>query len=182
MSLDNEQEHLQHAAEHEKPGGKSHVLIYLVILFAAAFLLMLFSYLMQQRQNSQSISDLSKSVSAVQSLEELIKEKDRLEEEAGALEAQVAGLGEIVARQQAQLEAAAAQAETQSKTLAAMDYLREIQEQYALKRTKAVKALIETFEATPYVDFLPTEAVYQDEEGTVLSPAALYQSIKEAVA
>ena len=58
------------------------MLFYLVILFAAAFLLLLLSYFMQQRANQDAMDDLQQtSDSAVQSLENLLQEKD---EPAGA--------------------------------------------------------------------------------------------------
>ena len=50
MSHDTDSEQrgaLQHEAEHASPGKRNSVLIYLVILFAAAFLLLLLSYFMQ---------------------------------------------------------------------------------------------------------------------------------------
>lgn len=74
-----EQASLQHAAEHEKPHKKLSVMTYLVILIAAAFLLLLLSYFMQQRANQEAIADLQQtSNSAVQSLDNLIAERDGL--------------------------------------------------------------------------------------------------------
>jgi Skp family chaperone for outer membrane proteins len=74
-----EQVSLQHAAEHEKPHKKLSVMTYLVILIAAAFLLLLLSYFMQQRANQEAIADLQQtSNSAVQSLDNLIAERDGL--------------------------------------------------------------------------------------------------------
>ena len=61
---------LQHAAEHERPNKRNSVLFYLVILFAAAFVLLLMSFLMQQRANQAALDDLQQtSDSTVQSLE-----------------------------------------------------------------------------------------------------------------
>ena len=52
---------------------------YLVILIVAAFLLLLLSYFMQQRANQEAIADLQQtSNSAVQSLDNLIAERDGL--------------------------------------------------------------------------------------------------------
>ena len=70
---------LQHAAEHERPHKRLSVMNYLTILFAAAFLLLLLSYLMQQRTNSETIEGLKQSVSAMQSIDSLQKEKEGLE-------------------------------------------------------------------------------------------------------
>ena len=61
-----EQEHtspedLQHEAEHTPPPHKrGSVLLYLAILFGAAFLLLLMSYFMQQRANREAIDNYQK--------------------------------------------------------------------------------------------------------------------------
>ena len=67
---------------------KSRVVTYLAILFAAAFLLLLLSYFMQQRANEQAITDLTQSLTSVHSLQNLVdvntklqSENDRLEKE-----------------------------------------------------------------------------------------------------
>ncbi len=78
---------------------------YIAILFAAAFLLMLYSYLMERRQhelsqveNQEQISQLQQnSDSAAQRLEDIIGERDSLKEEAAALEEQVRNLEQELA-------------------------------------------------------------------------------------
>ena len=91
---------LQHAAEHERPHKRLSVMNYLTILFAAAFLLLLLSYLMQQRTNSETIEGLKQSVSAMQSIDSLQKEKEGLESQVALLEEQVAHLeGQVSALQ-----------------------------------------------------------------------------------
>ena len=84
---------LQHAAEHERPNKRNSVLFYLVILFAAAFVLLLFTFLMERRQyqllnqqNEAQIDDSQQSVTAVQSLSSLYEENAALKEEQQALE------------------------------------------------------------------------------------------------
>lgn len=60
-----------------------------MILFAAAFLLLLLSYFMQQRVNQEALDDLEQtSNSAVESLENLIAERDALKLQVSALEAE----------------------------------------------------------------------------------------------
>ena len=92
--MNTEQEHtaddLQHEAEHTRPRKRGSVMVYLAILFAAAFLLLLMSYFMQQRINRETLDDLQKtSTSAVQSLDNLIAERDRLVQERQTLEEQL---------------------------------------------------------------------------------------------
>ena len=80
---------LQHAAEHERPNKRNSVLFYLVILFAAAFVLLLMSFLMQQRANQAALDDLQQtSDSTVQSLENMLQdtgETDALQRQLDAL-------------------------------------------------------------------------------------------------
>ena len=97
---------LQHAAEHERPRRRGSVLIYLVILFAAAFLVLLMSFLMQQRANQEAIDNLQQtSESAVQSLENLLQENEALKEQNGALQTQLDELqGQLDGAAQAEQE------------------------------------------------------------------------------
>ena len=81
------EESLQHAAEHEKPAKRNPVLFYLLILFAAAFLLLLMSFMMQHRANQEAMNNLQEtSNSAVESLENKLKENDQLKEQVAQLE------------------------------------------------------------------------------------------------
>lgn len=81
---------LQHAAEHASPGRRSPVLLYLVILFAIAFLLMLMAYFMQQRTNEQTQNDLNEQTqsyqSAVATLDSILAENEELKEQVEALQ------------------------------------------------------------------------------------------------
>lgn len=78
---------LQHAAEHEKPAKRNPVLFYLMILFAAAFLLLLMSFFMQQRTNQEAMNNLQEtSNSAVESLENKLKENDELKSQVTQLQ------------------------------------------------------------------------------------------------
>lgn len=78
---------------------------YLVILFAAAFLLLLFAYLMQQRNSEEimgNLNELRESMSSVHSVNELLEENRTLREENETLQSQLDEL-------ETQLEAAKAE-------------------------------------------------------------------------
>ena len=77
---------LQHDAEHERPprNKQQSVLIYLVILFAAAFLLMAMSYLMQRRSSDATIEDLRESVTAMQSVGDIQTQNETLRQQVAA--------------------------------------------------------------------------------------------------
>ena len=83
-----EKDDLQHAAEHERPTRHTpSVILYLMILFAAAFLLLLMSFLMQNRSNQEAMDHLeATSNSAMESLENRLKENEELKAQAAELE------------------------------------------------------------------------------------------------
>ena len=148
---------LQHAAEHERPHKRLSVMNYLTILFAAAFLLLLLSYLMQQRTNSETIEGLKQSVSAMALLEEQVAH----------LEGQVSALqNETAALQSA--------AEEQAHAAEAMDWFWRIQRELSRGRYGSARSLVEAFQATGLEDCLPTDHP-ADPEGP--SPAEQYQEI-----
>ena len=156
---------LQHAAEHERPHKRLSVMNYLTILFAAAFLLLLLSYLMQQRTNSETIEGLKQSVSAMQSIDSLQKEKEGLESQVALLEEQVAHLeGQVSALQN----------ETAALQSTAMDWFWRIQRELSRGRYGSARSLVEAFQATGLEDCLPTDHP-ADPEGP--SPAEQYQEI-----
>lgn len=59
---------------------------YLVVLFAAAFLLLLLAYFMQQRTNQETLGSLKESITSIESLDDLIKENQKLHDEINLLE------------------------------------------------------------------------------------------------
>ena len=73
--------------------GKS-VAIYLVILFIAAFCLLLMAFFQQQRANNTVIGNLQDSVNRFQTMEELRSENEELRDEIEALEAEMEALEE----------------------------------------------------------------------------------------
>ena len=82
-----EQDNLQRQADRSKPRGGRSVLFYLFVLFAAALVLLLLAYFMQQRANEAARSDLEQSShTAEQSVEQLSEENDALREQIANLE------------------------------------------------------------------------------------------------
>ncbi|WP_294521496.1 hypothetical protein [uncultured Pseudoflavonifractor sp.] len=182
-----EVQHLQHEAEHAKPHKKVSVMGYLTILFAAAFLLLLLSYFMQQRANEQAISGLqATSSNAFDSINNLIAEKDELAQQVEDLEGQVAGLQEELDTAQSQLSDAQADAETAQtaqadaqKALEAMDWFWRIQRQFSRGYYTDAANIMAEFEASGLPQYLPQEAL-TGREGDP-SPAQQYQDIKDVL-
>ena len=173
---------LQHDAEHERPHKKNSVLFYLMILFAAAFLLLLLSYFMQQRANQEALDDLEQtSNSAVESLENLIAERDALKLQVSALEAERDTL-------QAEWEASADTAQkARDGLMAAMDQvdalnkLNQLRTLYNKGRYSQARTLLEEWEsaAPGAMEAALTTAseALTEEERALYDPLAAYQNL-----
>lgn len=180
-----ERHRLQHEAEHARPRKKVSVMSYLAILFAAAFLLLLLSYFMQQRSSEQtisglqdSVSGLQSSVSALQSVENLIANNQKLQEENDALQQQVEQLqGEL----QTAVNTAQKNQELLSESgehLIAMDWLWRIQRAWSRGSKGECRDLVDQFEATGLPSSLP-DTVLSGVDGP--SPAEQYDALLDAL-
>ena len=152
--------------------SRRSVFQYLAILFAAAFLLLLLTYVMQQRveRAQDQIDDLQESSnSALQTLENIIAQRDQLKEENEALDEELQQAWQDI--QQAQT-----QAEEQERALQAMDWFWRIQRQFSRGYTNAARELAEAFEASGLVEDLPDTA-YAEPDGP--SPAQQYQELHD---
>lgn len=165
---------LQHAAEHEKAHKKPSVLTYLVILFAAAFLLMAWSYFMQQRASNETIEGLKESVSAMQSVDMLQQANAALEKRVEELTAQAAELQRQSEALEGENAALQAQTERQAQSAQAMDWFWRIQREVSRGRYSSARTLVERFQASGLDAALPTDHP-ADADGP--SPAEQYQEI-----
>lgn len=156
---------------------------YITILFGAAFLLLLFTFVMErhqnellQQQNQAQIDDLQQSsISAVQSLNNLVSENDALKEKVQELEdakAQLEGKVAGLEMQNADLT------DQLDKTSRAMDWFWQIDEAYARGKYALCRSLIRSLEDAGLADSLPTESVTDNGR---FSPADRYQEICDKV-
>jgi len=155
---------------------------YIAILFAAAFVLLLFTFMMEKRQHEllreedrEQINDLQQSVSAVQSLQDLYNENAALKETVADLEdrlqeaeRQLDGLPDTISH----LEYSLAQ------TKAAMDWFWQIDEAYVRGRYSLCRSLITSLDEAGLAEFLPKESVTDNGR---FSPADRYQEICDAL-
>ncbi len=164
-----------------KPKKQMSVVIYLSILFLAAFALLLLSYFMQQRNNAEVLSGLKESVSAMQSVQSLETEKDALETQIDSLQSQVGQLQSDLSAMTAQHDTDNSEKDKLSKQLQALDWLREIQELYGKKYYKAARAMIEKFQNSGLEKSLPDESLHAYGGSNTESPSERYESIVSAL-
>ena len=169
---------LQHEAEHEQPNKRNPVLFYLMILFAAAFLLLLMSFLMQRRANQEAIDNLQEtSNSATQSLQNTIQQNEELTKQVEDLEEAFSENQQTIRDQENQLEDLEQQVEDLTKGSQAMDWFWQINEAYASGRYSQARSLIQEMgEELP--NYLPKESVTDNGR---YSPYDRYQEIYNAL-
>ena len=160
---------------------------YIAILFAAAFLLLLYSFMMERRQyqsyleqNQEQIDSLQQSASGVQRLDALYEENAKLKEQVADLEEQLADandqldvLPDVISHQEHVL----------SETCRALDHFWQIDEAYVRGRYSLCRELIQEMEATengqtPLKDYLPKESTTDNGR---FSPYDRYLEIYEAL-
>ena len=153
------------------------VVHYIAILFAAAFLLMLMAYLMDQRQNeamnnlNQSITGLQDSITDQNSLQDIYEDNMQLIQQVGQLEEQVKQLEE-------DKQSLTSQLSDQEKASQAMDWFWQIDEAYVLGRYSLCRELIQEIQDVGLVDYLPKESITDNGR---FSPSGRYQEIYEAL-
>lgn len=154
----------------QKRKSRRSVFQYIAILFAAAFLLLLMTYLMERRTREAQIDDLEQSsTSTLQTLNNIIAERDLLREENETLKQQLDESEQIQQQAQKTLE-------EQQRTLEAMDWFWRIQRQFSRGYTRGARELAEAFEATGLPDALPDTSVAEPDGP---SPKQQYQELHD---
>lgn len=180
--MSEEKHSLQHKADRAKPGSTRSVLTYMTILFAAAFILLLLAYFMQQRSSEATIDGLKNSVSAIQNAQEVYEENTSLREQIQQLEKDLqaaqdenTGLERDNSLLQHEVDSLTASAQY---TAQAMDWFWQINEAYVRGRYTLARQLIESLNEAGLVEYLPTESATQNDR---FSPADRYQEIYDAL-
>ena len=149
--------------------GKKPVVIYIMILFIVAFLLMALSFLMHQRSNSEVLGELQNSVSAMQEVQATQDALVELQAQLKDAEDTIAELESAAEKDQQALE----EAQRENEALLA---LYTLQQQYATGDLDACRDSIQAFEAAGYQEDLP-----QTVENGVTPPSQRYEQLKTAV-
>lgn len=158
---------------------------YIAVLFGAAFILLLFTFIMEKRQydllqqqNQEQIDNLQQSVSAVQSLQNLYDENDALKEKVEELEGQLKSLQEQHTQLEANYAAAKQSLDQQERSSRAMDWFWQINEAYVRGKYTQCRSLIRELEGAGLVESLPQTSITDNGR---FSPYDRYQEIYDHV-
>ena len=149
--------------------GKKPVIIYILILFLAAFLLMFLSMLSHQRSNTEALGQLQNSVSAIQEIqatqEQIIELQKRLDETEAERDEAKEEL-KIISDSISDLE----------KTSQALLALYNLQQEYLTGNLDGCLLTLQEISDQHLYELLPSA----NTEG-VTPPAQRYQELKEAI-
>ena len=145
------------------------VVVYIMILFIAAFLLMALSFFMHQRSNTEVLGQLQSSVSAMQEAQET-------QEHVMQLQRELESAQEIIHTLKANAEETQAALQDAERTIDALLELYRLQQQYLTQDYGACRETVAAFEAAGRESDLPV-----DLENGVTAPAERYRQLKEAV-
>ena len=158
---------------------------YITILFGAAFVLMLFTFLMERRQNEalmqenqEQIENLQQSVSAWQSLQGLIEENEKLKVEIAGLETEISKLEASEKTLSGQLNTADQALDTAKKSLNAMDWFWQIDEAYVRGRYALCRSLIKSLDEAGLAETLPRVSITENDR---FSPYDRLREIRDIV-
>lgn len=84
------------------PKGNKPVVVYIMILFIAAFLLMALSFFIHQRSNTEALGQIQSSVSAMQEVQAVQDKVIELQEELADAQEEIDSLNDQLAEQEAE--------------------------------------------------------------------------------
>jgi len=158
-------------APEASPNGQKNkpVIVYIMILFIVAFLLMALSLFMHQRSNEEVIGTLQSSVTTLQKLQES-------QDKNVQLQSQLDDANKKAEELQSQLDELNTAKSQADENTAAVLALYTLQQQYAAGDRDACQQTIQAMEDAGQPALLSKDAI-----GNVVSPAQRYQQLKEAV-
>ena len=166
---DGAQEQPKSAPETTPPRSKKPVIIYIMILFIVAFLLMALSFVMHQRSNTEAMGQLQNSVNAMQAVQ-------ATQEKVISLQEELAQAGDYIDELNEDIEDLREEAAEAEQLLRAMTLLNELEQHNINRDYDACKAVISQLEETKLAELLPREST---QEG-VQAPYQRFEQLKEA--
>lgn len=164
--------------KNQQRSRRNSVFQYIAVMFMAAFVLLLITFLMERRQSQQQIDDLKQSVSAYQTLQDLMDDNSKLREDADQLNRQIQALQGQLSAAQAQQAELEAKLQEREKTEQAMQWFWQINEASVRGRTGLCRQLIASLEDAGLQDYLPKENQTDTDR---FSPYDRYQEIRGLV-
>lgn len=160
------------APQEEKPVSEHErlkkVYTYVAVLFAVAFLLILWTFFMNQRSSQEMLHEIRSGNDAMQNM---LDENEVLEARIAELENELDLLKEKNQEQDLDITRYAAQ-------LIALDWLSELEQQYAARDYDAARATIRAIEHDGHSLYFSEPALHTSASGDdYLSPAARYEKI-----
>ena len=184
--MSDEKHYISRQTGRTRPNCKRSVTSYLLILFAAALVLLLFAYLMQQRSASEEmLNGIQQSISATKSVQEVYEENGRLKDEIHTMEDQVSQLQDQIRlmqdkieRQDKEIQSLQQKTTDLQKSNQAMDWFWQIDEAYVRSRYNLCKELITRLNAAGLTEYLPRISITDNGR---FSPYDRYLEIYDAL-
>ena len=172
--MNNETPNTPSAQESAKTSVKKPVVIYIMVLFIAAFLLMALSFAMHQRSNQEAIGDLETSFNAtIAEIQETQEHILALEKELDSANDQIVALQSDVTDANAALLAAELEAD-------AMEALYVLQQKYSAGLYEECLAHAKQMEDSGLSKVLSPIPITTDDGTTITAPYNRYLQFKEA--
>lgn len=158
--------------EETEPRGKKPVVLYIMILFIAAFLLMAWSFASHQKSNTEAIGRLQSSVNAMQGVQERVVS---LQKELDDAQDQIEDLERDLSLREMEMEA-------YNRQYQALGNLYTLERLYRQENLEGCRKVIDRMEAEDLVTCLSDNLPLSDQElGLTVSSQERYQQLKEAV-
>lgn len=149
--------------------GRKPVVVYIMILFIVAFILMAISFVMHQRNNTEAIGKLQNSVSSLQEVQKAEDKNLKLQKQLKDIKNENKAL-------QKELNTANNEKKSATNRAAALMALYTLQQQYSSQNFSACKKTISEMEKEGLDKLLPA-----DSQENVTSPAQRYLQFREAI-
>jgi len=182
--LSEEHKEFSPPAPRPRKSRKQAVTNYLLIMFIAAFVLLLLSFFMQQRSSEETIDGLKRSMSSMQSAQQVYEKNLSLTQKIADLNLSISQLSTQIKSMQTENTAltqqlAQLQQELDELTRAtqALDWFWQINEAYVRNRHTLARELIETM-GSELAQYLPKESITNNYR---FSPYDRYLEIYDAL-
>lgn len=154
------------------PKGKKPVVVYIMVLFIAAFLLMAWSFASHQRSNTEAIGELQSSVTAMRGVQDRVV---TLQDELEAAQGKIQELERQAELREYELEAG-------NRHSRALEGLYALERLYRQENLESCRKVIDRMEEEDLAVCLSDNLPLSERElGLTVSPRERYHQLKEAV-